>query len=128
MPTETDVVRAWHRALNSGNLEALLDLSYPDIEIAGPRGSARGHAALREWATQAGVTLEMGELFAGPGVVVAAQRGVWQPQGDGEAPGRAEVATVFRVEGGRVRALARSGSLDEALEVAGLSRTDSVPG
>ena len=37
-----EVVRIWHDALNEGNVERLLDHVDPEVEISGPRGSARG--------------------------------------------------------------------------------------
>jgi hypothetical protein len=33
------VVRAWHEAVNQGDVDALVALSDDDIEVGGPRGS-----------------------------------------------------------------------------------------
>ena len=37
-----EVVRAWHEAVNRGDADALVALCDDDIEVGGPRGSARG--------------------------------------------------------------------------------------
>ena len=36
--SEVHVVEAWHAALNEGDVDRLVGLSHPDVEIGGPRG------------------------------------------------------------------------------------------
>src|SRR3712207_7719526 len=61
-----ETVRAWHEAVNRGDVDALLALSDDEIEIGGPRGSARGSAVLRDWLERAGIRLEPCRWFASP--------------------------------------------------------------
>ena len=37
--SEVHVVEAWHAALNEGDVDRLVGLSHPDVEIGGPAGS-----------------------------------------------------------------------------------------
>jgi hypothetical protein len=53
--------------------------------------------------------------------VVVEQRATWQGGDDGEPAGAQDAASVFAVQGGRVARVIRYGSLDEALQAAGLS-------
>ena len=53
-----EVVRAWHDAVSRGDANALVALSADDIEVGGPRGSAHGHAILRDWLERAGIQLQ----------------------------------------------------------------------
>ena len=48
------VVMAWQQAANASDIDRLLALSGPEIEIVGPRGSGRGHQLLRDWLARAG--------------------------------------------------------------------------
>ncbi len=123
---EIAIVRDWQEAANEQNVDRLLGLSDPDIEIIGPRGSAHGHEVLRDWLSRAGLSLETLRTFARDETVVIAQHGVWRSADTGEVTGESNVATRFRVDGGRVTQLARHDSLDIALEEAGLGYEDEV--
>jgi SnoaL-like domain len=120
------VVRAWQDAANSQDTARLLELSAPAVEIVGPRGAGRGHQLLRDWLGRAGLSLETLRVFARGDVVVVAQRGVWRSAETGEVTGEAEIASCFRVEGGRVARFARYDSLDGALADAGLTHGDET--
>ena len=87
-PFET--VRAWHAAVNAGDLERLVALSSNDIEVAGPRGSGRGEQLLRDWFGRAGVRLEPLQTFSrDTDVVVVEQRATWAaPEGTAASPPR----------------------------------------
>lgn len=126
---EIAVVRDWQKAVNERDINRLLELSDPEIEIVGPRGSAHGHEVLRDWAAGAGLSLETLRTFARGNAVVVAQHGVWRDADTKEIIGESDVATRFRVDKGRVAQLARhdgADSLDTALEEAGLGREDEV--
>ena len=66
MPHSNSVtlVQAWQDAANTQNVDRLIALSDPNIEIVGPRGSGYGHQLLREWLGRAGLRLEMLRVFA----------------------------------------------------------------
>jgi hypothetical protein len=120
------VVRAWQEAANLRNIERLIELSDPNIEIAGPRGVGYGHQLLRDWLERASLSLETRRTFARGNVVVVAQHGVWRSVETGEVAGEADLASVFRVEGRRISHVARYDSLDAALAEAGLNASDEL--
>jgi hypothetical protein len=120
------VVMNWHQALNAGEIERLIALSHPQIELIGPRGSAFGYAALEQWFMAAGLTLEVVRLYGRQDVVVAVEQGLWRSAETGEVVGQKEVATVFRVQGSQIVSLARYDTLEAALGQAGLMGEDLV--
>lgn len=120
------VVQAWQAAANQQDGDRLVELSDPNIEIVGPRGSGFGAQLLREWLGRAGLTLETQRIFVRDQVVVVAQHGVWRSVETGEVQGEADLASRFRVADGRVVQFARHDQLDQALEAAGLDATDEL--
>lgn len=121
------IALAWQDAANRGDVDRLLELSAPEIEVVGPRGSGYGHQLLRDWLARAGLRLETIRVFAGGNTVVVAQHGVWRSVDTGEVKGERSVASSFRVEGRRVARIERYDSLDAALDGAGISYSDRVP-
>jgi len=121
-----EVVRAWHEAVNRGDADALVAVCDDDIEVGGPRGSARGSALLRDWLDRAGIQLEPRRWFASPAELVVEQVATWRgPEGKASDP--QTVATSFSVEDGLVKRTIRYGSLTEALAATGLTLLDEVP-
>ena len=120
------VVAAWQAAANQQDIERLLELSDPNIEVVGPRGAAYGHQILRDWMGRAGLTLTTLRVFARDQVVVVAQHGVWRAVDTGAFNGEANLASRFRVEDGRVTHFARYDELAIALKEAGLTDADEV--
>lgn len=118
------VVNAWQEAANRKDVPRLLELSDPQIELVGPRGSGFGHQLLSEWAARAGLSLTTLRAFVREQTVVLAQHGVWRSAESGEVTGEADLASQFSVNGGRVERFARYDSLDEALNRSGLGRSD----
>ena len=121
-----EVVRLWEEALNTRDLPRLLHRSAPDIELLGPKGTVRGHAALAEWARHVGLRLDTQRRFAAGQEVVHAQHGSWYDEQTGEVVGERSVSTHYRVRGGRVTRVARYDTLLGALNGAGLSEADEV--
>src|SRR5262249_29089988 len=119
-----EVVRAWLNAANGQDIDVLLELSNPDIEVIGPRGSGIGHRLLGDWLCRAGLTLDARRAFVRGQVVVVAQHGIWRSVESGEITGEADVASLFRVDGQRVVQFARYDSLAEALRAGGLGDQD----
>ena len=120
------VALAWVDAANRNDPDALVALSAPDVEVVGPRGSVRGAAVLREWVARAGLTLGTRRAFTRGDAVVLEQRAVWRSPETGEVVGEADVASRFRVEGGRVAAYERHDALGAALRAAGLGEPDEA--
>ena len=119
--TPLAVVQAWHDALNAQDFARFASLLAADVEFAGPKGTGRGAAMVREWAKRAGVQLHPRRWFQREGDVVVAQQARWRDPTTGEWGEPLAVATVFRVEDGLVRRVARCDTLPQALAVAGLA-------
>lgn len=120
------IVQAWQEAANSRDSARLSELSDPNIELVGPRGSGRGRQLLRGWLGRAGLHLTTLRTFVRGNVVVVAQQGVWRAVGTGEVTGAQTVASCFRVDDRRVGRFARYDSLAVALAEAGLGPADEV--
>lgn len=121
------LVLEWQDAANQQDSDRLAELSTPDIEVVGPRGSGHGRQLLREWLARAGLQLTTARAFARDDVVVLAQRGVWRSVETGAVTGERDLASRFRVDGQQVAQFARYDSLDLALAEAGLQEADELP-
>ena len=122
-----ELVAAFHEALNAGDAERLVGLAQADVELVGPRGTARGVDVLREWVGRAGVTLTPLRSFAGSQTVVVEEDASWRDPQTGEAQGAQVVATVFGLREGRIARIDRLPDLESALRAAGLEASDEVP-
>jgi hypothetical protein len=123
---EVEAVLRWHDALNAGDAEHLAALSHPEVEIGGPRGTARGRQVLEDWVGRANVRLEPLRLFGRGPTVVVEEAATWRDARSGETTGEATVATVFALDGGLVARIVRHDGLEDALRDAGLDRSDMV--
>jgi hypothetical protein len=123
---ELDNVLAWHGALNAGDAEHVAALSHPEVEIGGPRGSARGRQVLKDWVVQANIRLEPLRSFKRGGTVVVEEAATWRDAQTGEIVGAATVATVFRLDAGLVTGIFRHDGLEDALRLAGLDGSDEI--
>jgi len=121
------VVNAWVQAANARDIDELLALSEPDIEIVGPRGSRHGYQPLREWIERAGLTMEPLHVFVRGQTVVIEQQATWRALDTGAVTGSQRIASALQVEGGRVRRVARYDDLAHALRATGLSESDQTP-
>ena len=123
---EVEAVLAWHEALNAGDAERVASLSRPEVEVGGPRGSARGREVLVDWVGRANVRMEPLRRFQlGPTVVVE-DAAAWRDAHTGGTISEATVATVFALDGGMVAGIFRHDSLEGALEGAGLDGSDEI--
>ena len=75
---DIEAVLAWHVALNRSDIDGLLALSTPDVEVGGPRGAGRGSELLRDWTTRARIRMEPGRIVTGGGAVVVEQSAQWK--------------------------------------------------
>jgi hypothetical protein len=129
MPYESPfaLVQAWQDAANDQNIDRLIELSAPTIEIVGPRGSGYGHQLLRDWLGRAGLHLTTQRAFVRDNVVVVAQHGVWRSVETGAVTGERDLASRFQVDGQRIVQFARHDNLADALSEAGLYEADEIP-
>lgn len=127
MSTEPyQIALAWTEAANQQDQARLLNLSDPQIEIIGPRGSGYGVDLLLDWLSRAGLSLETHRIFARHQAVVLLQHGSWHSVETGEMIGEAEVASRFEVQAGKVKTLERDDNLQTALTKAGLQESDEI--
>src|SRR5207244_13560481 len=110
-------------ALNQADVEQLLSLSSDDVEVGGPRGAGHGTDVLRDWLARASVHLEPRHIFCRGQVVVVEQAASW-PSADGQLAAPQQVASLFRVENGRVASVLRHPDLPSALHASGLDLSD----
>ncbi len=125
--TPVAIVQAWQEAANAQNIDRLLELSDPNIEIVGPRGSGFGHQLLKDWVGRAGLNLETLRAFVDSNKVVVEQQGKWRSLDTGEIVGEKTLASVFQVNERQVVKFARYDSLAEALEASGFSQANEIP-
>ena len=117
---EVRLVEEWHEALNGGDSERLVDLSQPDVEMSGPRGTVYGTQIPREWVDRASIRLVLRRVFHASSAVVVEQEAAWTSADTGESTPPQTVASVFAVRGGRVASVVRYVGLAAALRAAGL--------
>ncbi len=120
------VVLAWQDAVSGQNVERVLELSAPDIQVVGPRGSGYGHQLVRDWMARAGLVFETQRIFARGDMVVVAQHGTWHAPETRAVTAEADTASLFKVEQGKITKFARYDALDTTLNEAGLSYADEV--
>jgi ketosteroid isomerase-like protein len=118
--SKIQTVAAWHDALNSGDVQRLVGLSHPDIEVGGPKGTSYGEQILREWVDHANVYLEPRRAFSEADTVVVEQEAEWLSAGPS---GRQMVASVFVVDDGLVTSVVRYPDLATALRAASLEES-----
>jgi ketosteroid isomerase-like protein len=130
-----EVVERWYEAYNARRLDELLELMHEDVDLtsagmSGVEGSSHiGHAGMRRyfadlWETWEDPTVEVEHLLdRGEAVVM-----LGSTSGKGRLSGMdvvLEVATVIRVDDGRIRHYRTYRDWSEALQAAGA--VDSAP-
>lgn len=120
---ELRVVEAWHEALNTGEVDLLAELSHPEVEVGGPRGTGRGAQLLREWADRANIRLEPRRIFHHADTVVVEQWAQWHSTDTGHVIGGQTVGSVFVVRDGQVKRVMRYPALADALDATNLDES-----
>jgi hypothetical protein len=110
-----DVIRAWHAAVNDGDLERVADVVSDPIVVLGPKGAGPiTPAQFAEWVVRSGIKLVPTRWHpVSERLVVVEEDATWP-----ESPEPATVATVFRLTDGKVSAALRKPDLESALELA----------
>lgn len=121
------MVRAWHDALNRGDIDAVAALVTEDIEVGGPRGATRGVAVMRDWAGRAGIRLDPLRTYQRGPTLVVEQQASWRLPETGELQNTEVVASVFVVQDRRIGLVVRYPGLTAALAAAALSEADRAP-
>ncbi|MDQ3842213.1 MAG: nuclear transport factor 2 family protein [Actinomycetota bacterium] len=123
--SEIFVVEAWHEALNAGDVDRLVALSHPDVEVGGPRGTGRGAQLLREWVDRANVRLAPRRVFHQADTVVVEQEAEWNSADTGPVTGQA-VTSVFVVRDDRIVRVVRYPDLADALRAVNLDESYEI--
>ena len=122
---EVRIVKDWHEALN-GDPDRLVELSHPDVEVGGPRGSGHGTRLLDEWVDRANISLEPRRFFHRAETVVVEEEAEWRSAETGEATGSQTAGSVFVVRDGRVARVMRYDDLAGALRAANIDGSHEV--
>ncbi len=120
---EIRIVRAWHKALHSGDADLLVELSHSDVEVGGPRGASRGTQLLREWVGRANIRLEPRRVFHRADTVVVEQWAEWRSADTGQVTDGQSVSSVFLVRDDRIARVMRYPILADALDAANLDES-----
>jgi hypothetical protein len=121
------IVKQWHDALNNDEVDEMVTLVHPHVEIGGPRGSTRGAQVVREWFGRANVRLLPRRWFVQGNQVVVEELGEWLSPESGEIVGSQIVATAFQIDGeGKITRIVRHDALLGALEDVCLMLDDEV--
>jgi ketosteroid isomerase-like protein len=121
--SELRVVEAWHEALNGGEVDRLVDLSHPEVEVGGPHGTGRGAQLLREWVDRANIRLEPRRVFHHADTVVVEQWAQWHCTETGRVVSSQTVGSVFVVRDGRVNRVVRYPGIADALAATDLDES-----
>jgi ketosteroid isomerase-like protein len=120
---ELRVVEAWHEALNGGEVDRLVELSHPEVEVGGPRGTGRGAQLLHEWVDRADIRLEPQRIFHHADTVVVEQWAQWRSADTGRVISSQTVGSVFVVSDGLVTRVVRYPDLADALGATNLDES-----
>jgi ketosteroid isomerase-like protein len=124
--TEVGIVEAWHEALNRSDIERLVMLSHPDVEVGGPHGIGHGTKLLQEWADRANIRLTPLRVFHRDDTVVVQQEAEWRSAETGLVTGDQTVSSIFVVRDGRVTSVVRYADLTDAFHKANLDESSEV--
>jgi ketosteroid isomerase-like protein len=123
-----DPVREFIRSFNERDLDALVAVLDPDVELHSMKGLRKGREAARLWATRApgGVqqTIDLDALYEdwterGGGSAVALITRRWHWDEDGSPAGEDRMAWLFELRNRRIRSWCPFEDRSEALEAGG---------
>lgn len=111
------VILNWHEAVNTADTRRTTQAVSDPIVISGPQGSGAISATeFSEWVIRSGIRLQPVNWHpVSEDIAVVEEDATWP-----EAPDPVRVATVFRVDQGRVTAALRFPDLEQALAFAPL--------
>jgi ketosteroid isomerase-like protein len=104
-------------------VDRLVELSHPEVEFGGPRGTGQGAQLLRNWVDRADIRLEPRRVFHHADKVVVEQLAQWHSTDTEHVIGGQTVGSVFVVRDGRVTRVVRYPDLADALDAAYLNES-----
>jgi hypothetical protein len=126
MNSALNIVARWHTALNTGQVDQMVELVHPEVEAGGPRGKTQGAAVVKEWFGRANIRLIPLRYFNRQNVVVVEEQGEWLSPETGQITGSQVVASVFVVTDGLIASILRYDNLEIALREGGLDWSDEI--
>ena len=118
----TDPVREFIRAFNEQDLDALVEVLDPEVELHSGRGLRKGIEAARLWATKspggAQQTIALDELYEESDRAVALITRSWHWEEDGSHAGDEQMAWLFELRDRRIRSWRPYDDRKEALRAA----------
>jgi hypothetical protein len=127
MNPEIELVRNWHMALNSCDVDKLVALVGQHVTMGGPHGLTQGAQGVREWFERASVRMYPTRFFQRDHIVVVEEAAQWRDPETGAATRSKVVATVFEINDGVLSRILRCDDLPAALAAASLSVADELP-
>lgn len=121
METGRSIAKQWTSNVNKKDIQAVLNISDPHIELAGPRGAAEGHDMLRKWIEESGIYLQTQNVYAKDNQVILTQKATWENQS-----GHVTIYTFMEIRNGKIYRLGRFDTLDDAFGQCQLSEEDQV--
>ena len=123
-PSGADAVRAFIDAFNAEDLDALVAVLDPDVEIQTSRGIVIGHDEARRWATRSPAgelhqRLVLAEVRDEGAHVIASVRRDWLWRDEGEVAEEDRLTIVATMRDGRIARWQPFEDRDEALRAAG---------
>lgn len=128
------VVRTFHRLLEARDVPGLLALATEDIGVGGGRGRGEGKEFFAEWVRYATISLTPLRWFRQvtqdrdarhglPGMqastLVVEEEAVWRSAQSGREMGRMRFGTIYDIENGLLKSIARYPNIGEAVTTAG---------
>jgi len=123
--TPSELLQAWHDAVNDKDVDGALTLCADDVAVGGPQGTGTGHELMRAWLQRSGIELRpQHELVVTDGRAMVHEKARWTTTDDAPAQLRDgsehDTWVVFEVSGDHVTAVRRYETEADALrEVAG---------
>jgi ketosteroid isomerase-like protein len=124
--SEVRIVQAWHEALNIGDVDRLVALSHPDVEVGGPQGTGCGTQLLREWVDRANIRLGPRRVFRRMDTVVVEQEARWSSPDTGQVTSSQVVASAFVVRDDQITRVVRYSELTGALRAVNLDESYEI--
>ncbi|TWT24858.1 nuclear transport factor 2 family protein [Planomicrobium sp. CPCC 101110] len=121
MSNVIETADVWVEKVNAQDVEGVLEVSDPNIELIGPRGAGFGHDLLVQWMENTGVNLHTITRYAAGQRVVYEQEAVWENQ-----DGHVIVYTFMEIRDGKVTRLERFDNIDDAFSTSGLNENHKL--
>ncbi|MGC4191430.1 MAG: hypothetical protein QM589_09740 [Thermomicrobiales bacterium] len=129
------VIRAFHTLLGTRDVPGLLALATDNIGVGGGRGRGEGKDFFVEWVRFATISLTPRRWFRQvtaehegrhgtpderTSTLVVEEDAIWRSPSSGREMGRMRFATIYEIENGKLRSIARYSNIGEAVTTAGL--------